>query len=109
MERNAETISFLDTVLQDVQTAELTQQIKLSDGMPDIGRILAAWGQVILRGKEWQEGLHELPEAEYLEGVRTEVTVGILAANANQQHYSRYHNRYPRVLYHVYMCISRRF
>ena len=52
---------------------------------------------------------HELPEAEYLEGVRTEVTVGILAANANQQHYSRYHNRYPRVLYHVYMCISRRF
>lgn len=56
MERNPETISFLDTVLQDVQTAELTQQIKLTDGMPDIGRVLAAWGQVILRGKEWQEG-----------------------------------------------------
>lgn len=56
MERNPETISFLDTVLQDVQTAELTQQIKLTDGMPDIGRILASWGQVILRGKEWQEG-----------------------------------------------------
>ena len=55
MERNAESISFLNTVLQDVQTAELTQQIKLTEGMPDIGRILGAWGQVVLRGKEWQD------------------------------------------------------
>ena len=56
MERNRETISCLDTVLQEVRTAELSQQIKLTDGMPDIGRILGAWGQVILRGKEWQDG-----------------------------------------------------
>ena len=33
---------------------EQTQEIKLSDGMPDIGRVLAAWGQTILRGKEWR-------------------------------------------------------
>lgn len=52
---------------------------------------------------------HELPEAEYLEGVRTEVAVGTLAANANQQHYSRSHDRYPGILHHVYMCICRRF
>ncbi len=44
----------LDTVLQAVQNSEQTQEIKLSDGLPDIGRILAAWGQVILRGKEWR-------------------------------------------------------
>lgn len=56
MEMNRETISCLDTVLQEVRTAELTQQIKLSDGMPDIGQILASWGQVILRGKEWRDG-----------------------------------------------------
>lgn len=49
------TISCLDRVLQEVRTAELTQQIKLSDGMPDIGRILASWGQVILRSKEWMD------------------------------------------------------
>lgn len=45
--------SCLDTPLREVQNLEQTQEIKLSDGMPDIGRILAAWGQVILRGKEW--------------------------------------------------------
>lgn len=50
------TVSCLDAVLQEVRTAELTQQIKLPDGMPDIGRILASWGQVILRGKEWDDG-----------------------------------------------------
>lgn len=58
MEMNRETaaISCLDPVLREVRAAELTQQIKLPDAMPDIGRILAGWGQVILRGKEWQEG-----------------------------------------------------
>lgn len=55
MERKPENISFLDKALQDIQTAELTQQIKLTDGMPDVGRIVASWGQVILRGKEWQD------------------------------------------------------
>lgn len=56
MEMNRETISCLDTVLQEVRTTELTQQIKLSEGMPDIGRILGSWGQVVLRGKEWRDG-----------------------------------------------------
>lgn len=32
---------------------EETQEYKLPDGMPDIGRVIAAWGQVVLRGKEW--------------------------------------------------------
>lgn len=44
----------LDTVLEEIQNSEQTQEIKLPDGMPDIGQILAAWGQVILRGKEWR-------------------------------------------------------
>lgn len=58
MEKNRETtvISCLDTVLQEIRTTELTQQLKLSDGMPDIGRVLSAWGQVVLRGKEWRDG-----------------------------------------------------
>ncbi len=41
----------METVLREVQNVEQTQEIKLSDGMPDIGRVLAAWGQTILRGK----------------------------------------------------------
>ena len=49
-------IACLDMILQEVSNTELTQQIKLPDGMPDIGHILSAWGQVILRSKEWQDG-----------------------------------------------------
>jgi len=44
----------LDRLVCDVQYAEQTQELRLSDGMPDIGRVLAAWGQPILRGKEWR-------------------------------------------------------
>ena len=46
--------SCLNTVTREIQNNEQTQEIKLPDGMPDIGRILAAWGQAILRGKEWR-------------------------------------------------------
>lgn len=48
-----ESISCLETALREVQNIEQAQELRLSDGMPDIGRILSAWGQVILRGKEW--------------------------------------------------------
>lgn len=50
------TISCLDPVLQEVQSLELTQQIKLPDDFPDIGRILSGWGQVVLRSKQWLDG-----------------------------------------------------
>lgn len=44
----------LDWLAREVKQDELTQDLKLPDGMPDIGRILTAWGQVVLRGKEWR-------------------------------------------------------
>lgn len=44
----------LQTVMRQVQTQEQTQEVRLPEGMPDIGRVVSAWGQVILRGKEWQ-------------------------------------------------------
>lgn len=43
----------LDAVVCEVHSAEQTQELRISDGMPDIGRILSAWGQPILRSKEW--------------------------------------------------------
>ena len=46
----------LETVLQEIQNQEQTQELRLSDDMPDIGRVLAVWGQPILRGKEWRTG-----------------------------------------------------
>lgn len=44
----------LGTAVQEVRNCELTQEIRLPDGMPDVGRVVSAWGQVILRGKEWR-------------------------------------------------------
>ena len=43
----------LRTLTSGVQTQEQTQDVRLPDGMPDIGRILACWGQPLIRGKEW--------------------------------------------------------
>ena len=49
-------IPCLHTILRQVQTQEQTQEVRLSDEMPDIGRVLSCWGQVMLRGKEWRTG-----------------------------------------------------
>ena len=46
-------LTCLVPVIRDAQNSEQTQEIKLTEGMPDVGRILSAWGQPILRGKEW--------------------------------------------------------
>lgn len=40
--------------VNEIQNAEQTQELRLPDGMPDVGRVLCAWGQTILRGKEWR-------------------------------------------------------
>ena len=47
-------IPCLQTVKRELQSQEQTQELRISDGVPDIGSIIGAWGQVIVRGKEWQ-------------------------------------------------------
>ena len=47
-------ISCLNRKIRDVQGLEQTLELRLPDGMPDIGTVLGAWGQCILRGKEWR-------------------------------------------------------
>lgn len=49
-----ENISCLDTALCQTQTVELTQELRLGDGMPDVKRIVGCWGQSIIRSKEWR-------------------------------------------------------
>lgn len=51
---NKSSIRCLGTALQQVHSTEVTQELRLPDGMPDIGRVLTTWGQVILRSKQWQ-------------------------------------------------------
>jgi len=46
--------AFLRCACGGAQEQELTHELRLSDGMPDIGRVICARGQVILRGKEWR-------------------------------------------------------
>lgn len=48
------TIPCLEVQLWEVQNSEQTLEIKLSEGMPEVGSVVAAWGQVVLRGKQWQ-------------------------------------------------------
>ena len=43
----------LHKILSHVLDQELTQEVRLPESLPDIGRVLGSWGQVILRGKEW--------------------------------------------------------
>ena len=59
-------ITYLQPLLQEVQSQEQTQELRLSDGMPDLGRVLGTWGQVILRSKEWR-------------GDRASITGGVMA------------------------------
>lgn len=47
-------ISCLNPLLRQVQAGEETQELRLTEDMPDVGRVIAAWGQMILRGKEWR-------------------------------------------------------
>ena len=46
-------IKYLKKLTGQLRTQEQTLEVRLTDGMPDIGRVLGAWGQVIVRGKEW--------------------------------------------------------
>ena len=47
-------IRCLRYVLREVKDHEETQELRLEDGMPDIGAVLCCWGQVVVRGKEWR-------------------------------------------------------
>ncbi len=46
-------LSCLTPLVSAWQQQEQTQEVKLPEGMPDIGRTLGAWGQWILRSKQW--------------------------------------------------------
>ena len=50
-------IPCLHTLKREVQSQEQTQEIRVSDGMPDIGCVIGAWGQVILRSKSGRQML----------------------------------------------------
>ena len=56
MKFESEEIRFLRPVVWENQRQEQTQEIRLTDDLPDAGRVLGCWGQCILRSKEWRSG-----------------------------------------------------
>lgn len=50
------TVSCLQKVRGDVQYQEQSQELRLPEDMADVGSILGAWGQVLIRTKEWRNG-----------------------------------------------------
>ncbi len=49
-------VSCLQKLRGDIQYQEQTQELRLPEEMADIGSVLGAWGQVLIRGKEWRSG-----------------------------------------------------
>ncbi len=54
MQWNKTPVPFMKPLLSQAQSMEQTQELRLPEGMPEIGRILGAWGQCIIRSKEWR-------------------------------------------------------
>lgn len=48
-------VTSLRCILSQAQSAEESQQLRIPEPMADIDRILGAWGQILVRGKEWRE------------------------------------------------------
>ena len=57
---NKSSIRCMHSVLHEVKDQELTQDVKLSEGMGDVGRILACNGQIMVRNKQWRNGTFQL-------------------------------------------------
>ena len=68
----------LRSTAADTRSAEQTLEVRLPENMPPVGRVLGAWGQPLIRGKEWTKDqvnvsggvmAHALYEAEDGSGV----------------------------------------
>ncbi len=53
IEFSPSTLECLKRVAWEIKQSEQTQEVKVPDAMPDIGTVLGAWGQSVIRGKTW--------------------------------------------------------
>ncbi len=59
MQWNQKTCAFLQQKVNSVQNLEQTLELRLPDGMPDVGNVICAWGQPMIRSKQWRsESMH---------------------------------------------------
>lgn len=50
---NKSPCSYLHTQIHQVQMLDETQELRLPEEQPDIGRVICAWGQCVIRNKQW--------------------------------------------------------
>ena len=50
---NKKSLHCMRPFFSKIHTQEQTQEIRLPDAYPDIGKVIGCWGQVLMRGKEW--------------------------------------------------------
>lgn len=48
------TVPYLATATQETREQEQTQEVKLPEGMPDVGTVLGCFGRPVLRSKQWR-------------------------------------------------------
>ena len=53
-------IACLRNLLSQPQTVEQTQEVRIPENLPGAARILGAWGQPVMRSKEWMGGSIQL-------------------------------------------------
>ena len=53
-------ISCLNPILRQVENLEQTQELRMTEGTPGATRILSAWGQILMRSKQWMGTTAEL-------------------------------------------------
>lgn len=46
--------SYAHNIIHQICSQEETQDVKLPDSMPDVSEVLGAWGQILIRTKEWR-------------------------------------------------------
>ncbi len=44
---------YLRRAVWEIKNDEQTQELRLADSFPDIGKIIGSWGQALIRSKEW--------------------------------------------------------
>ena len=54
MQWDKKSCPYIKTDFRQVQSQEHTLELRLTEEMPDIGRVLCAWGQPVIRSKEWR-------------------------------------------------------
>ena len=54
MDMKKSVFSYLDPLLIDSRVFEQTQELRLTEGQPDVEKVLGVWGQPVLRSKEWR-------------------------------------------------------